>query len=175
MAKAIDWLGVETEYRAGLQPLRKVAVEFGTSEGTIRRRAKKHGWVRDGSMVKREKVKAHFAGKPAPGSASQPEAVAKAIDEAAIEDIRDMGTALGNARLALDIVNKALKAVDADEQACRLLVADARNLKVLTETNRHNVEVIRRIRGLDEPATGPAVLADMDRQILARFTDEPRD
>lgn len=175
MAKVIDWLGVETEYRAGLQSLRKIAVEFGTSEGTIRRRAKQYGWVRDGSMVKREKVKAHFAGKPAPESANQPEAVAKAIDEAAIEDIKDMGTGLENARLALGIVNRALKAVEADEQACRMLMMDARNLKVLTETNRHNVEVIRRIRGLDDQAPDEVVnLSDVDEAILERYVNAKR-
>ena len=85
MARAVNWLSVETAYRSGLQSLRKMGVEFGVSEGTIRRRAKQYGWVRDGSMVKREQVKAHFAGKPAPEVANQPEAVAKAIDEAAIE------------------------------------------------------------------------------------------
>nr|WP_235661090.1 hypothetical protein [Candidatus Hamiltonella defensa] len=55
-----------------MQSLRKMATEFGTSEGTIRRRAKQYGWVRDGSMVKRERVKAHFAGKPAPKSPTNP-------------------------------------------------------------------------------------------------------
>ena len=172
MAKAIDWLGVETEYRANLKSLRKIATEFGTSEGTVRRRAKQHGWVRDGAMVKRERVKAHFAGKPAPEVANQPEAVAKAIDEAAIEDIKDMGTSLENARLALEIANKALRVLAKDEQYIHLMVQDARNLKVLTEANRHNVEVIRRIRGLDDQVPdGTINFSDVDEAIIERYID----
>jgi len=170
MANIIDWLGVETEYRANLQSLRKMATEFGTSEGTIRRRARQYGWVRDGSMVKRERVKAHFAGKPAAEVANQPQAVVKAIDAAAIEDIKDMGTGLENARLALEIANKALKRLDEEKQYLHLIVQDARNLKVLTETNRHNVEVIRRIRGLDDPATNDRIpLSEVDDVIIERY------
>ncbi|EGG93492.1 hypothetical protein IMCC1989_1141 [gamma proteobacterium IMCC1989] len=175
VAKAVDWLGVETEYRAGLKSLRAMASEFGTSDGAIRRRAKKFGWVRDGTTIKRERVKAHLAGKVAPEHANQPEAVAKAIDEAAIEDINDMGTGLENARIALQIANTALKAIqqDADKKYSKLMTIDARNLKVLTEASRHNVEVIRRIRGLDDVAPeANNVLSEEDQAVLEQFRNE---
>ncbi|WP_232507660.1 hypothetical protein [Candidatus Williamhamiltonella defendens] len=91
----------------------------------------------------------------------------KAIDAAAIEDIKDMGTGLENARLALEIAHKALKRLAEEKQYLHLMVQDARNLKVLTETNRHNVEVIRRIRGLDDPATNDSIpLSEVDEVII---------
>lgn len=94
----------------------------------------------------------------------------KAIDEAAIEDIKDMGTGLENARLALEIANKALRVLAEDEQYIHLMVQDARNLKVLTEANRHNVEVIRRIRGLDDRVPDDTInLSDVDEAIIERY------
>ncbi|RXJ70771.1 hypothetical protein CS022_22340 [Veronia nyctiphanis] len=147
----IDWLGVETEYRKGLESNRKIAKTYGISEAAIRRQAKKHGWVRDNGQVKRERVRAHFAGIALPEVEDQPEAVVEAIEQAASDDIRDMDIGLDNARLALGLVNKTLRDLRANEQACRLLMADAKNLKLLTETNRLNIDTIRKIRGLDEP------------------------
>ena len=83
-----------------------------------------------------------------------------------------MGTGLENARLVLAITNKALKAIQEDEQINKMLTIDARNLKVLTEASRHSVEVIRRIRGLDEPDTTPNdVLTEDDRAVLEQFRD----
>ncbi len=81
-----------------------------------------------------------------------------------------MGTGLENARLALEIANKALKRLAEEKQYLHLIVQDARNLKVLTETNRHNVEVIRRIRGLDDPATNDRIpLSEVDDVIIERY------
>lgn len=42
-----DWEAVEKAYRAGSVSVRAIAEEFGTSEGTIRSRAKAQGWLRD--------------------------------------------------------------------------------------------------------------------------------
>ncbi|WP_434361041.1 hypothetical protein NF212_21805 [Parasalinivibrio latis] len=121
------------------------------SETSIRRRAKKYGWVRDGATIKRECVKAYFAGKPEPEIVGKPKAVAAAIMEAANEDIHDMDVGLENACLALKLVNKTLRTIEADERSIRMLVMDAKNLKLLTDTNRYNIDLIRRIRGLDDP------------------------
>ncbi|MFJ2362474.1 hypothetical protein ACIPIN_01940 [Pseudomonas sp. NPDC087697] len=45
--KQPDWEAIERAYRAGLLSLRGIADKYGSSEGTIRSRAKKHGWQRD--------------------------------------------------------------------------------------------------------------------------------
>lgn len=47
MAKQPDWEAIESAYRAGSLSIRVIADKYGTKEGTIRSRAKKHGWQRD--------------------------------------------------------------------------------------------------------------------------------
>lgn len=42
-----DWESIERAYRAGQLSIRAIADKFGSNEGTIRSRAKKHGWQRD--------------------------------------------------------------------------------------------------------------------------------
>lgn len=43
----IDWKEIEREYRAGKRSLRDIGSQYGVTETAIRKRAKKHGWVRD--------------------------------------------------------------------------------------------------------------------------------
>lgn len=45
--KAPDWERIECEYRAGVLSIRQIALEFGVSDGAIRKRAKKEEWERD--------------------------------------------------------------------------------------------------------------------------------
>ncbi len=47
MAKQPDWEAIERAYRAGSLSIRNIADQHGIAEGTIRKRAKKHGWLRD--------------------------------------------------------------------------------------------------------------------------------
>lgn len=47
MSKDIDWDAVEIHYRANIKSLRIIGDEYGITEGAIRKRAKKYGWVRD--------------------------------------------------------------------------------------------------------------------------------
>lgn len=42
-----DWEGIEREYRAGQLAIREIARQYGVSEAAIRKRGKKHGWIRD--------------------------------------------------------------------------------------------------------------------------------
>lgn len=46
-SKAPDWESIERAYRAGQLSIRNIADRYGSNEGTIRSRAKKHGWQRD--------------------------------------------------------------------------------------------------------------------------------
>lgn len=57
--KQPDWEGIERAYRAGQLSIRAIADKFGSNEGTIRSRAKKHGWQRDLT----EQVRAATQGK----------------------------------------------------------------------------------------------------------------
>lgn len=63
----IDWLAVEADYRPNKLSLRAIGEKYGCTEGAIRKRAKKEGWVRDLSekiknkaddLVRREAVRA---------------------------------------------------------------------------------------------------------------------
>jgi hypothetical protein len=44
---AVDWLAVEADYRPNKLSLRAIGEKHGCTEGAIRKRAKKEGWVRD--------------------------------------------------------------------------------------------------------------------------------
>jgi hypothetical protein len=53
-AKSIDWEVVHLEYRANLLSIRQIADRHGITDGAIRKRAKRDGWVRDLSQEIRE-------------------------------------------------------------------------------------------------------------------------
>lgn len=49
-----DWEAIETAYRAGVLSLRDIGEQYGVTEGAIRKRAKKFGWVRKtGTQVRK--------------------------------------------------------------------------------------------------------------------------
>lgn len=45
--KAPDWEAIESAYRAGSLSIRSIAEKYGITEGAIRKKAKKEGWMRD--------------------------------------------------------------------------------------------------------------------------------
>jgi hypothetical protein len=62
MADNIDWIAVEGAYRAGKASLRELGAKYGVTEGGIRKRAKKNGWLRDPEGTKRQMVRSAMAG-----------------------------------------------------------------------------------------------------------------
>lgn len=49
-----DWEAIESAYRAGVLSLRDIGEQYGVTEGAIRKRAKKFGWVRKaGTQVRK--------------------------------------------------------------------------------------------------------------------------
>lgn len=63
-----DWEAIESAYRAGVLSLRDIGEKYGITEGAIRKRAKKLGWVRSGGTQVRKngtQKKARTSGKPA--------------------------------------------------------------------------------------------------------------
>ena len=68
--KIVDWLAVEADYRPGILSNRDIARKHGCTEGGVRKKAKKEGWVKDLSakieskadeIVRREAVRAEYA------------------------------------------------------------------------------------------------------------------
>jgi hypothetical protein len=55
--KVIDWENIEKHYRAGATTLRGIGIEYGVTEGAIRKKAKAEGWERDLSAKVAEKVR----------------------------------------------------------------------------------------------------------------------
>lgn len=49
-----DWEAIETAYRAGVMSLREIGAQYGVTEGAIRKKAKKLGWVRKGGAQVRK-------------------------------------------------------------------------------------------------------------------------
>lgn len=139
---AVDWVAVEVDYRSGSASNREIGAKHGTSESAIRRRVKKQGWTKGAAEAKRERVKAHFAG------ASDTD-ITKGLNTATTDDVADMELGLSNARKALGVVGSQLDLMGENPK-----LADSGDLKRLTETNKINVEVIRKIRGLDDPDDG---------------------
>lgn len=136
MSRNADWLAIEAHYRAGAQSVNSLAKEHGVSEGTIRARAKKHGWMRDPEGAKRELVKAAMAGVTKQGANYE---LRNVLETEAGQDVADMRLGLEVARLCL-----------ANLSRLAAKTSDARILKVIADANRVSVETIRKIRGLDD-------------------------
>ena len=58
--RLIDWEKVESLYRAGVASVRSIAGEHGLTEGGIRKRAHKLGWLRDLTVRVQERARAEL-------------------------------------------------------------------------------------------------------------------
>lgn len=82
--KQPDWEAIERAYRAGSLSLRGIADKFDTNEGTIRSRAKKHGWLRDLSVQVRTATNSKLSREASRTGVTQRED-AEIVEEAATE------------------------------------------------------------------------------------------
>jgi hypothetical protein len=129
-----DWIAIEGAYRSGKGSLREIGGEYGVTEGAIRARAKKHGWMRDPEGTKRERVRAIMSGV----SQSVTQDALRTIETEAENDAADM-------QMGLDVARICLRRLSEIAQDC----ADAKEIKVIVESNRIAIDTIRRVRGLD--------------------------
>lgn len=136
MARNIDWIAIEGEYRSGHRSLRQIADDYSVTEGAIRAKAKKGGWTRDPSGTKRAVVKAALAGFT---QGSTQYAAREIIDREAEQDVADMN-------LGLDVARRSLVRLATMVEQVEL----PKDVKVIVEANKIAVETIRKIRGLDE-------------------------
>ncbi len=142
--KRKDWDSIEVEYLAGIKSIRAIASEFDCNEASIRKKAKKEGWIRNPTKAKREQVKARLAQCTQEGTQTGTrKEVRTRINEAVCQDVTDMNLVLSNARGALTNVSIALPDL-----------MDMRELKNAMDINKNAMETIRRIRGLDDEKTG---------------------
>jgi hypothetical protein len=160
-----DWIAIEGDYRAGIKSLRAMAAQYSVPESTIRLKAKKNNWIRDATGTKRRIVADRLA-----GVAQDPESCAlRNIQDEAAQDVQDMETGLQGARLALRRAVAAL--LPPSEEEKKIGMSDflqAKDLKILSECIRLNIETLRMIRGLDDP-TNPKNTEDIDAEIEAEL------
>lgn len=154
MAKNVDWIAIEAQYRAGSPSVNAIAKEFGVDEGTIRNRAKKNGWTRDAEGAKRQIVKSAMSGIPNGVPNSE---VRKIIEDEAAQDIADMRDGLAVARSCIAKLRTMVESV-----------AEPRDVKTIVEANKAAVDTIRRIRGLDELASSTAPYEEQLRELAGK-------
>lgn len=140
-----DWVAIEGAYRSGHGSLREIAGEHGLTEGAIRKRAKRGGWLRDPQGTKRELVRAALSG----GTQTGTRYAQQTIEQEAEQDVADMRAGLVLARRCIERLSGMVNAA-----------SDAKEIKVIAEANRIAVETIRRIRGLDDKADVAAVVIE---------------
>lgn len=133
---AVDWLGIETEYRGTTTSVLQIAKTHMISEGAVRARAKREGWVRDNGKLRRSLVVSKMSGITNQATNYD---IRNLIEQSANQDAADMNTGLAVARGCL----------------CKLLVLtetcdEPKQIKVILDANKTATETIRRIRGLDE-------------------------
>jgi len=133
----------EVDYRAGILSVNAVAQKHGVPESSLRREAKRRGWTRASSEVRRQEVALALDGERMANNLAN-QKVEEVLNEAMNQDVADMNRGLAVARKVLE---KLLKVVDQ--------VEDPRDFKVVIEANRAAVETIRKIRSLDQPPPPP--------------------
>jgi hypothetical protein len=135
----------------------QVAKQFGIPASTLYHEIKQRGLKREAAIRdKRERVAAHFSGVPTSNHGPQP--TYDAVRYQADQDVADMESCLGVARMVVVKYHKMLMADDAliasedinpDDKA--KLALGPRGLKIVVEGTATAMEMIRRIRGLDGP------------------------
>lgn len=95
MAKP-DWGAIEAAYLAGVMSLREIGAQHGVTEGAIRKKAKKLGWVRKGGTQVRksgtQEKGTRTAPKPATPDTSQKRTQTKAEESSDTKPIRGSRT-----------------------------------------------------------------------------------
>ena len=134
-----DLEAVAVDYCAGVLSVNAVAHKHGIPESTLRREAKRRGWMRANPEARRHRVALALGGESVANEMAN-RAVAIAQEQATNQDVDDMNIGLAVAR---QVVKKLLITVDQ--------VDDPRDLKVIIEANRAAIDTIRKIRSLDAP------------------------
>ena len=149
---SIDWIAIEGAFRAGSKSLRAIGADHGVSEGAIRKRAKRGGWLRDPEGTKRERVKAVLAG----GTQNGTQYAERTLADEVAKDAEDMQRGLTVARQCL------VRLID-----LVVNITDPRDIKTTAETNRICIETIRLIRGLNDAAIKIDVSRASDEELAA--------
>lgn len=159
----VNWQEVELDWRANVLTVAEIARKYNVKDSTVRNRASRQKWVREPKSDRAQKVKKLTAQKAdqvsealSIGRASEGVTVESLVEEAVDQDVKDMNLGLSNARKALEKAGNLMEDITVDamlesgEPGTEVIFAGARELKMLTEITKTSVDIIRKIRGLDE-------------------------
>lgn len=144
MNSPYDFTSAELDYAAGGYSINALSQKHGIPEPTLRRYAKKAGWIKGSSDTKRELVREAMAGTPLgdellTNGMTNDEAIRQIqLDEAA-QDVQDMNTGLNVARKSMTKLLTMVEQVD-----------HPKDVKTIVEANKIAVDTIRKIRSLDD-------------------------
>jgi hypothetical protein len=136
-----DFDAAELDYMAGGWSVNALANKYGIPEATLRRYAKRHGWVKGNAEVKRGMVREAMAGLPLDENltnAFTDDAVRQLRLDAASQDVADMNLGLTVARRCMATLLAMCSQVD-----------HPKDVKLIVESNKIAVETIRKVRALD--------------------------
>jgi transposase-like protein len=133
----------EVDYRAGAMSVNAIATKHGIPEPTLRREAKKRGWIKGLSSTKRAMVQDAMSGADLTNRLTNDEVRQNQLS-AAQQDVEDMNCGLSVARACM----RSLLAMVASAEG-------PRDIKTIGEANKVAVETVRKIRGLDELPSDP--------------------
>lgn len=138
-----NFADAEVDYRAGLMSVNAIATKHGIPEPTLRREAKKLGWVKGLSSTKRVMVQDAMSGADLTKTLTNDEVRQNQLS-AANQDVTDMNSGLAVARACMSSLLMMVP-----------LAEGPRDIKSIVEANKGAVETIRKIRGLDELPSDP--------------------
>jgi len=142
-ADKYNFSDAEVDYRAGSMSVNAIANKHGIPEPTLRREAKKRGWVKGLSSTKRAMVRDAMSGSDLTNSLTSDEVRQNQLTEAQ-QDVKDMHAGLSVARSCIDALMGMIP-----------IAENARDIKSIVDANKGAVETIRKIRGLDELPSDP--------------------
>jgi hypothetical protein len=162
--KPIDWEQIETDFTAGVESVRGLARRHGISEVSIRRRAKKYGWVRrhgDRLAAIRERVSQTTA-QDAPRA--DPAEVAEKLASEIEKDCADLNLALMTARVILRRLHEVAETEPTPQ-----------GLRTIAEAVHRATETIFRVRRLDDQPAAQTVIIERSYGLTPTESNPPSD
>lgn len=162
--KPIDWARVEMDFTAGVESIRALARRYGITEVSIRRRARRYGWVRrlgDRLAAIRAQLSQATA-QDAPRA--DPATVAARLAEEAQQDASDLGLALATARTILRRLREAAETEPTPQ-----------GLRTIAEAVHRATETIFRVRRLDDQPAAETIIIERSYGLTPTGDSSPSD
>jgi hypothetical protein len=149
----VQWADVRALWISTSRSTREIASEYGIAESAIRKRAAKELWgPRNAPERKRAMVNAALAGAQSGAQCALRVSSEDAIQGEANQDIEDMSLSASVGRGILRRCAELLKAgVMGPNGVFNYFLSEPKDLKATADAARAATDMIRRVRGLDEP------------------------